>query len=139
MFRSREKQWLKQAQTADKPLQLDELVSEDKYDIVASFLRAKIGSKELNGLVSPDNRIFFPASYFSSLIHQQISTKGLVDICDLIDETGLPGELLEYQIFLNVQNIEGFFDLIKRKFYTPAGSFAQINQIIGKTPTIDLK
>ncbi|MHA1972258.1 MAG: hypothetical protein ACTSW1_04655 [Candidatus Hodarchaeales archaeon] len=139
MFRKKEEKWLKTAQYATKPVSIKNLSKTEHKQVVANFLRHKIGTMELNGIVTPDNTLYIPISYIEGLIAESIREKGFTDICDLIDKTNLPGEILEIIMLRELQEIDGFFDLIRRFFYTPFGAIRKINRIIGKSTSIDLK
>ncbi len=139
MFKRKQNHWFSQAQKAEFPISLNEMKPiEDKQEI-ASFLRQKIGSRELTGVVTPDDETFIPMKFIQQLISRYLKMKGVIDICDLIDETNLPGEILEHLIQQNIRDIDGFHDTIQRKFYTPQGSMVEIRQALGVTPSIDLK
>jgi hypothetical protein len=139
LFKRKENQWLLRAQSTEYPLLLQDFRPTERPGVIASFLRKKIGLKELDGYVSPDDQTYIPNKFIQQVISRKLKTKGIVDICDLIDETNLPGEVLEHKVLLNVQDLDGFWDLIRRKFFTPPGSFAEIKQLLGTTHTIDLK
>ena len=51
----------------------------------------------------------------------------------------LPGEILEIVMLQTLQNIDGFFDRVRRSFYTPYGSIQELNKHIGTKVNIDLK
>ncbi|UCE13108.1 MAG: hypothetical protein JSV04_13075 [Candidatus Heimdallarchaeota archaeon] len=139
MFGRKNQQWLVKAQAAEQPLPLREMTPRGRSDEIATFLRSKIGTKEIYGFVSVDDELFIPTRFLQRLISRELATKGFVDICDLIDITNLPGKLLERQIVLNVQDVEGFFDVIPRKFFTLRGAMSEIKQKLGTTTAIDLK
>ncbi|MFX0122901.1 MAG: hypothetical protein ACFFAE_04630 [Candidatus Hodarchaeota archaeon] len=138
MFGRKRQKWLTQAQMAQSPIKLHEMAPKENISDVASFLRTKIGSKELNGFVSFDDKIFIPTAFLQQYIARELA-KGYIDICDVIDRTNLPGELLETQISMNVQSIEGFFDLINRKFFTLHGAKNEVKQILSNVTSLDLK
>ena len=138
MFGRKRQKWLNEAQIAQTPIKLRELAPKENPSDVASFLRLKIGSKELNGFVSFDDNEFIPTIFIQQYISRELA-KGYVDICDVIDRTNLPGELLENQISMVTQNMDGFFDLINRKFFTLPGAKTALKQIIGNTTSVDLK
>ncbi len=139
MFGRKRQHWFTKAQIADFPLSFREMAPKENPSVIAEFLRTKIGVKELNGFVSFDDATFIPTKFLQQLISRELTTNGFVDICDVIDATSLPGELLEKQIIMNVREIKGFFDVIGRKFFTLQGAKAEIKQILGTTTTIDLK
>jgi hypothetical protein len=139
MFSRRKRQWFLEAQKAEHPIQIHDLAPTENENIVASFLREKIDNSDLNGEISPDNKTFIPNKFIEQLIVQQLRTEGRVDICHLIDKTNLPGEILERKILDNVKNIEGFFDIISRKFFTPWGSINELMHFLRNRPFIDLK
>lgn len=138
MFGRKRHKWLTEAQMAQIPIKLREMAPKENPSDVASFLRTKIGSKELNGFVSFDDKKFIPTIFLQQYIAREL-TKGYVDICDVIDNTNLPGELLETQISMNAQNFDGFFDLIHRKFFTLQGAKTEVKQILSSTTSLDLK
>jgi hypothetical protein len=115
------------------------MAPKENPSVIAEFLRTKIGTKELNGFVSFDDEKFIPTKFIQQMISRELAIKGFVDICDFIDTTSLPGELLEQQIIQNVREIKGFFDVIRRKFFTLHGAKAELKQILGTTTTTDLK
>ncbi|MFX0173673.1 MAG: hypothetical protein ACFE9L_17425 [Candidatus Hodarchaeota archaeon] len=139
MFKRKENQWLLKAQSTEFPLSLQDFRPSEYPKVIASFLRKKIGSKELDGFVSPDDQFYIPNRFVLQSISRQLKINGVVDICDLIDETNLPGEVLEHQVLQSVQHIDGFWDLIRRKFFTPQGSFAEIRKLLSGSPALDLK
>ncbi|MHA2203249.1 MAG: hypothetical protein ACW991_06130, partial [Candidatus Hodarchaeales archaeon] len=138
MFGRKRQKWLKKSQMAQSPIKLREMAPKENPSDVASFLRTKIGSKELNGFVSFDDKKFIPTIFLQQYITREL-TKGYVDICDVIDNTNLPGELLETQISMNAQNFDGFFDLIHRRFFTLQGAKTEVKQILSSTTSLDLK
>ncbi|MHA2223638.1 MAG: hypothetical protein ACXAC8_00285 [Candidatus Hodarchaeales archaeon] len=138
MFGRKKQRWLAEARITDTPLPLRKLASPEETSIIASFFREKIGLRELNGIVSPDDEAFIPSVFIERYISQELSTRGILDICDLIDATNLPGEILENQIRLYVKNVDGFFDLINRKFFTPFGAISEVKQLIGMSLASDL-
>ncbi|MHA1332231.1 MAG: hypothetical protein ACTSR2_14275, partial [Candidatus Hodarchaeales archaeon] len=105
MFRKKEVKWLKTAQYATKPISIKDLSKTDDKQTIANFLRNKIGAMELNGIVTPDNSLYIPISYIEGLIDESINKKGFTDICDLIDKTNLPGEILEVIMLRELQEI----------------------------------
>lgn len=139
MFGRKNQQWLMKAQTAEQPLPLREMTPRGSSDEIATFLRSKIGTQEIYGFVSVDDELFIPTRFLQRFISRELATKGFIDICDLIDVTNLPGKLLERQVVLNVQEVEGFFDTIPRKFFTIPGAMSEIKQKLSTTTTIDLK
>lgn len=139
MFKRRQNEWFSQAKRAEFPISLLEMKPLEDPQEIASFLRRKIGSRELTGVVTPDDETYIPMTFIQQLISRFLKTKGIIDIVDLIDETNLPGEILEQLIQQNIRDVDGFLDLINRKFYTPQGSMAEIRQVLGKIPSIDLK
>jgi len=138
LFKRKQKQWFSQAQRAEFPFSLHEMKPPEDSKEIASFLRNKISSRELTGVVTPDDEMYIPMKFIQQLISRFLKTRGLIDICDLIDETNLPGEILEHLIQQNIRGVDGFHDLIHRKFYTPQGSIAELRQFLGSTPSIDL-
>ncbi|UCG03624.1 MAG: hypothetical protein JSW11_06480 [Candidatus Heimdallarchaeota archaeon] len=138
MFGRKRQKWLTEAQMAQTPIKLREMAPKENPSEVASFLRKKIGSKELNGFVSFDDKEFIPLIFIQQYITRKLA-KGYVDICDVIDRTNLPGELLETLIKVNVQNTDGFFDQIHRKFYTLQGAKAELKQILSTVTSLNLK
>ncbi|MFX0085292.1 MAG: hypothetical protein ACFFAU_06435 [Candidatus Hodarchaeota archaeon] len=139
MFKRKTSQWLLQAQNTKHPLLLRDMTPQDNNNIIASFLRKKIGSKELNGIVSPDDEIFTPEIFFRQNISKKLESIGVIDICDLIDATKLPGDILEYQLKKYLQEVKGFFDLIKRKFFTPQGGKRELKKFLSSSTSFDLK
>ncbi len=139
MFKRKTTQWVLQGQKASQPILLRELTPQDDIHVIAAFLRKKIGSKELDGIISPDDEIFTPSIYFKQLISRKLESVGVIDICDLIDATSLPGNLIENQILNSIQNVRGFFDVIKRKFYSQAGAERELNQLLSSSTSFDLK
>ncbi|MFX0014521.1 MAG: hypothetical protein ACFFB2_05170 [Promethearchaeota archaeon] len=139
MFGRKRQQWFMKAQTATEPIDLREIAPKDILEDVASYLRMKIGSEELNGFVSFDDEKFIPTIYLQQLLSRELAEKGFIDICSIIDTTNLPGELLEAQIKVNVQDIDGFFDVIHRKFFSIQGARNEIKQTLGATTVLDLK
>jgi hypothetical protein len=138
MFGRKRRKWFSEAQMAQTPIKLREMAPKENISDVASFLRTKIGSKELNGFVSFDDRQYIPTIFIQQYINREL-TKGVVDICDVIDRTNLPGELLETQISITAQNIEGFFDRINRKFFSLHGAKTTVRQLLSNTTSVDLK
>ncbi|MFX1286202.1 MAG: DC1 domain-containing protein [Promethearchaeota archaeon] len=139
MFGRKRHQWLTKAQMANTPLKFREMAPKENPSVIAAFLRTKIGSNELNGFVSFDDEKFIPINFLHQLISRELATKGFIDICNLIDTTNLPGELLEQQIKIGAQSFEGFFDIINRNFYTLPGAKAEIRQRLNTTTAIGLK
>ncbi|MFX0210883.1 MAG: hypothetical protein ACFFDT_33195, partial [Candidatus Hodarchaeota archaeon] len=139
MFGRKRQQWFTKAQLANTPIKFREMAPKENPSVIAAFLRTKIGSNELNGFVSFDDKKFIPKKFLYQLISRELATKGFIDICDVIDTTNLPGELLEHQIKLGAQNFQGFFDVINRRFFTLQGAKAEIKQKLSTTTTIDLK
>ncbi|MHA2304639.1 MAG: hypothetical protein ACXACU_04535 [Candidatus Hodarchaeales archaeon] len=139
MFKRKTTQWLLQGQNASQPLLLREMTPQDDIHVIAAFLRKKIGSKDLRGIIDPEDEIFTPSIYFSQIISRKLESLGVIDICDLIDATSLPGNLIEHQLTKNLQNIKGFYDVIKRKFYTLAGAKRELKQLLGVSTSFDLK
>lgn len=139
MFGRKRQQWLTKAQRANNPLSFGEMAPKEEPGIIAAFFRQKISSMELDGFVSFDNEAYIPTKFIQQLVTDELAKKGSIDICDVIDSTNLPGELLEHQIKQYVQKQEGFFDVINRKFYTIQGAKAEIKQVFSKTTSIDLK
>ncbi len=138
MFGRKKQQWLKKAQLAQGPLSISRLAPSENPSIVASFLREKIGLKELEGFVSFDDETYIPTHSLQNIISRELARKGVVDICDLIDTINLPGELLEKQILVNTQDMDGFFDVIHRKFFTLRGAMTELKQVIGTKTAFDL-
>ncbi len=139
MFGRKRQKWFTEAQMAHTLLKFREMAPRENPSVIAAFLREKIGSNELNGFVSFDDEKFIPKKFLHQWISRELATKGFIDICDVIDTTNLPGELLEHQIKLAAQNIEGFFDIIHRKFFTLQGAKAEIKQRVSTNTTMDLK
>lgn len=139
MFKRKKAQWVLQGQKTSQPILLGEMTPQDDIHVIAAFLRQKIGSKELDGIISPDDEIFTPSIYFKQIISQKLESVGVIDICDLIDTTSLPGNIIENQILKSIQNIRGFFDVIKRKFYTAAGAKRELKQLLSSSTSFDLK
>ncbi len=137
MLKRKLKSWLKLASASNEPLTLHDF-SEANIEILADFLRHKIGSKELNGIVTPDNSFYIPMKYIDALITSSLESNGTIDICDLIDATNLPGEILESVIRRKVSQIDGFFDVINRKFFTKKGARLELLKLIGSTLSLDL-
>ena len=138
MFGRKRQKWLSEAQMTQTPIKLREMAPKENLSDVASFLRTKIGSKELNGFVSFDDRQYIPTIFIQQYINRELA-KGCVDICDIIDRTNLPGELLETQINVNVQHLDGFFDRINRKFFTLQGAKTTVKQVLSNTTSVELK
>ncbi|MFX0205481.1 MAG: hypothetical protein ACFFDT_05805, partial [Candidatus Hodarchaeota archaeon] len=138
MFGRKRQKWLSKAQMAQTPIKLREMAPKENISDVASFLRTKIGAKELNGFVSFDDGKYIPTIFIQQYINRELA-KGYVDICDIIDRTNLPGELLETQIGIAAQNVDGFFDRIDRKFFTLHGAKTVVKQILSNTTSVDLK
>ncbi|MFX1504577.1 MAG: hypothetical protein ACFFDC_00540 [Promethearchaeota archaeon] len=129
---------MSEAQMAKTPIKLREMAPKENISDIASFLRTKIGSKELDGFVSFDDGKYIPTIFLQQDINRELA-KGYVDICDIIDRTNLPGELLETQIGIVVHNVDGFFDRINRKFFTLHGAKTAVKQILSNTTSVDLK
>lgn len=138
MFGRKRQKWLSEAQMAKTPIKLREMAPKENISDIASFLRTKIGSKELDGFVSFDDGKYIPTIFLQQDINRELA-KGYVDICDIIDRTNLPGELLETQIGIVVHNVDGFFDRINRKFFTLHGAKTAVKQILSNTTSVDLK
>ncbi|UCG90139.1 MAG: DC1 domain-containing protein [Candidatus Heimdallarchaeota archaeon] len=139
MFGRKRQTWFTKAQMTNTPLKFREMAPKENPSVIAAFLRKKIGLNELNGFVSFDDEKFIPTRFLHQLISRELATKGFIDVCDIIDTTNLPGELLEHQIKLGAQNFEGFFDIIHRKFFTLQGAKSEIKQKLSTTTTIGLK
>jgi len=139
MFKKKTRLWLSQAQNAKFPILLKEMTPQDETRIIAAFLRKKIGLKDLNGIVSPDDKSFTPTLYFSQIISNKLDSIGAVDVCDLIEATNLPGDIIEHRIRTHTQDVKGFFDVIKRKFYTRKGAMRELNYKLSSSASIDLK
>ncbi len=138
MQRRKRSKWLQAVSTAQSPIRLSDFSSEtDKMKLIA-FIYDKIQQQELNGLLDYNNVYFIPKSYLNKKIQQFLDTGGMVDICELIDIMNIDGKLLEPVIYDYVQQIEGFFDIIKRRFFTPSGAIVFITKYIGKNPSHDL-
>ncbi|MHA1542040.1 MAG: hypothetical protein ACTSQH_03605, partial [Candidatus Hodarchaeales archaeon] len=139
MLRRKRSKWFEIIISAQSPIRFDEFSSTNERDNLISFLIKKIKSKELEGYISDDQQRFIPKSYIVERILQFFDKTGVVDICDLIDLTGLAGDVIEPIISDNMQKFDGFFDLLNRKFYSKTGAITTINQIIRKSSTYDLK
>ncbi len=139
MFRKKEDKWLDFAQKLTEPVSLQSFDSSEDLQKIALFIRKSISEKVLNGILTPDDDFYIPLSYINELIEHNLTQKGNVDICDLIDATNLPGEILEIVMFQSLQKYDGFFDRIRRYFFTPNGAMIFLQNILGKTGSIDLK
>ena len=80
--------------------------------------------------LTPDFSSYIPRIYIITKTEELLQMNGVLDICELIDLTQLPGKRLESIINLTLQKYEGFFDLIRRKFYTKRGAMTTLKQII---------
>ncbi|MCK4849656.1 MAG: hypothetical protein KAT16_11545, partial [Candidatus Heimdallarchaeota archaeon] len=89
--------------------------------------------------ISHDQQRFVPKKYIINKILNLFNNNGIVDICEIIDLTGLAGESIEPIISKTMQRNDGFFDLKNRKFYSKAGAISTINQILKKSITYDLR
>ncbi len=139
MLRRKKKKWLEAVSTAQSPIRIEDFSSStDKMNVVA-FLYEKIQQQQLDGLLDYNHIYFIPKSHIYKKIQQFLDAQGMVDICELIDLMNLPGNLLEPIIHDYVQEIDGFFDLIKRKFFTRSGAISFITKLLGNTPTHDLE
>lgn len=136
-FKNKAKRWLSKAQASDSPLSLPN----EGRGAIATFLREKIEADEVYGIVSPDDTIFFPDKYIERSMANQLQTEGFIDICTLIDQTQgkLPGRILELKILAHVQGVDGFLDIIFRRFFTPQGAENFLKQYLGRKPMIPLK
>jgi len=139
MFRKKEDKWLEFAQKLTEPVSLKSFDSSEDLQKLALFIRKNISEKVLNGILTPDDDTYIPLSYINELIENNLTQKGNVDICDLIDATNLPGEILEIVMFQSLQKYDGFFDRIRRYFFTPNGATSFLQNIIEKIGSIDLK
>ncbi len=139
MLRRKKSKWLTAVSTAQSPIQLGKFSSNTDKMTVIAFIYEKIQQEELNGLLDYNNVYFIPKSYIYQKIQLFLDTQGMVDICELIDLLNVQGKLLEPIIYEFVQQIDGFFDLINRRFFTKTGAITFINKILGNSPTHDLE
>ncbi|MHA1996212.1 MAG: hypothetical protein ACW97Z_16895, partial [Candidatus Hodarchaeales archaeon] len=89
MLRRKRSKWFGIIISAQSPIRFDEFSNTNERDNLISFLVEKIKSKELEGYISDDLQRFIPKSYIVKRILQFFDKTGVVDICDLIDLTGL--------------------------------------------------
>ena len=139
MQRRKRSKWFKIISSAQSPVRFDEFSTQPEKDTLISFLSDKINIKELEGLISHDQQRFIPKKYIIKKILNLFNNNGIVDICEIIDLTGLAGESIEPIISETMQRNDGFFDLKNRKFYSKAGAISTINQILKKSITYDLR
>lgn len=139
MLRRKRGKWFEAVSLAQSPIHFEEFSSQGEVPSVASFISEKIRTKELDGFLTPDSLSYVPRMYVTEKIKGKLQMNGVVDICELIDLTELSGNVLEEIILSFVQKHEGFFDLIKRKFYTKGGAIAILKQFLGKTPVHHLE
>ncbi|MHA1994327.1 MAG: hypothetical protein ACW97Z_07295 [Candidatus Hodarchaeales archaeon] len=139
MLRRKKTKWFEAVSTAQSPIRIEEFSSKtDKMNVIA-FIYEKIQHQELKGVLDYNHNYFIPNSHVYRKIQQFLDTQGVVDICDLIDLLNIPGKLLESIIHEYVQKIDGFFDLIKRRFFTRSGAISFIAKLLGTSPTHDLE
>ena len=62
-----------------------------------------------------------------------------LDVCDLIEATNLPDDIIEHRIRTHTQDVKGFFDVIKRKFYTRRGAMRELSYKLSSSASFDLK
>ncbi|MHA1978294.1 MAG: hypothetical protein ACW98F_04465 [Candidatus Hodarchaeales archaeon] len=139
MLRRRKTKWFQAVSSAQSPLRLDKFSSDSDKGNVLAFIYEKIQQQELDGVLDHHHVYFIPKSHIFRIIQQSIDTQGMVDICELIDLMNVQGKSLEPILREYVQQIDGFFDLIKRKFFTKSGAIAYVNKLLGNTPTHDLE
>ncbi len=139
MLRRKSSKWFEIIASAQSPIRFDEFSNINERDNLISFLVKKINSMKLEGYISHDQQRFIPKSFIIKKTRQFFDKTGVVDICELIDLTGLSGDVIEPIISEAMQKFDGFFDLINRKFYSKIGAIRTINQIIKKSSTYDLK
>ncbi|MFW9780000.1 MAG: hypothetical protein ACFFE8_14185 [Candidatus Heimdallarchaeota archaeon] len=137
IFKNRAKRWLFQAQETEIPL----LLPQEDRAVIAEFLREKIEANEAFGIVTPDDTTFFPDKYIEQNMRLQLKEQGFIDICTLIDLTQgkLPGRILELKILAHVQDIDGFLDIIFRRFFTPQGAENFLKQYLGNKTVVPLR
>ena len=139
MFRRKKSKWFETISSAQSPIRFDKFSSQPERNSLILFLLEKIKLKELEGYVSHDQQKFIPKGYIFRKVLQLFNNNGIVDICEIIDLTGLAGEVIEPIIGEAMQNFNGFFDLINRKFYSKTGAISTLNQILKKSLTYDLR
>jgi len=139
MLRRKKSKWFEVVSSAQSPIRFDKISTQPERDSLVLFLIKKIKFKELEGYISHDHQKFIPKKYIIHKIIHLFNNNKIVDICEIIDLTGLAGEVIEPIIRETVQEYDGFFDLINRKFYSKTGAISTINQILKKSSTYDLK
>ena len=139
MLRRKKSKWFETLSSAQTPIRFDKFSTQPERDNLISFLFKKIKLKELEGFISHDQQRFIPKSYIFRKTLLLFNNTGIVDICEIIDLTGLAGEVIEPIISEAMQDYNGFFDQINRKFYSKTGAISAINQILKKTSTYDLR
>ena len=139
MLRRKKSKWFETVSSAQSPIRFDKFSTQPERNSLISFLHEKIILKELEGYISHDQQKFIPKMYIFRKVMQLFNNSGIVDICEIIDRTGLSGEVIEPIILEAMQNSNGFFDLISRKFYSKTGAISTLNQILKKSSTYDLR
>lgn len=139
MLRRKKSKWFETLSSAQTPIRFDKFSTQAERNDLITFLFKKIRFKELEGFISHDQQSFIPKSYIFRKILLLFNNTGIVDICEIIDLTGLAGEVIEPIIRETMQEYNGFFDQINRKFYSKTGAISTINQILKKTSTYDLR
>jgi hypothetical protein len=139
MLRRKSSKWFQIVSSAQSPIRFDEFSTQPEREDLISFLVKKIIFKELEGYISHDQLRFIPKAYIINKILHFFNNNGVIDICDIIDLTGLAGEVIEPVIHETMQKYDGFFDQINRKFYSKAGAISTISGILKRASTYDLK
>jgi len=139
MLRRKKSKWFETISSAQSPIRFDKFSTQSERDSLISFLFEKIILKELEGFISHDQQKFIPKMYIFRKVLGLFNNNGIVDICEIIDLTGLSGDVIEPIIREAMQNFDGFFDLINRKFYSKTGAISTLNQILKKSLTYDLR
>ncbi|MHA1940340.1 MAG: hypothetical protein ACW97P_01285 [Candidatus Hodarchaeales archaeon] len=139
MLKRKNKKWFEVISTAIVPLNLDSVPSVSDQRKLIRFIEKKIDAQQLNGYIAPEKGRYIPSIFIQSEIQKYLRVDGIIDICNLIDSTDLPGNVLEEIIYNSVQDIDGFFDLIKRRFFTKGGAISFLLNILGKSTSIKLK
>jgi hypothetical protein len=136
-FKNKARRWLSKAQNSKIPLSLPD---EDR-GAIATFLREKIETEKVYGIVTADDSMFFPDKYIEQSMETQLQTEGFIDICTLIDQTQgkLPGRILELKIIAHVQELDGFLDIVFRRFFTPQGAETFLKHYLGNKIVIPFK
>lgn len=139
MLKRKSTKWFEVTSSAHIPLNLKELASGSNYKKLISFIEEKIKTNKLKGYLTVDERRYVPLIFIQKEIRKYLRNDGFVDICNLIDSSDLPGAILEQVIHDSVQEIDGFFDIVKRRFFTKGGAVSFFLNILGNRTSIDLR